>query len=301
MFSNGLMDLTDQEKEAMDWLNKAILAGRLNEVDEYLGAYAPNTIYKLSLKSDEIKQFCEKKETYGTHEQEWARILKIKNYPGYRVDSIDGNYHCSIYNQYVGSYLFGLYKDNIDSNPNLAKNYLNQAINSGIHTALVEQCKSQQDTVKVDPTVGNGLLQLTSHLEHLGNTYWSMGYFLAAAMSLSLGNYFSSQTDETATLSDVFFKESVRYFCCMEILFSQPLSQQLTATICGTDTLTEFVSKQIGKSFTSWDQAKAYMLERIDNNTTRFNEMREGEEKKINLMLSQAKQKEEKSHSPKPI
>jgi hypothetical protein len=269
---DNLIKLSDEEREELDEAEEAIVKGSKRERfslvrDVLLDFNNINKVFKFCANSQIFKDFCLKNEF--SHIEIWAKLLRLQEYPGEEVVSLDRKDKLSTFDQYLGAYFFSEYllfrRDKKKIDPAVAELYLDMACDSGLFKALVARCENNRIKVKSSTTKNaaqtDALAQIKMDAMRLGNLYWTVGYLHAALVLLDIGNYFANQqSPKTIVMAHSFQKSAARKFLqARELSSYKALAQdeKIQKDICGEKGLLVF-------EFTGWDDAQTFFLNHVN-------------------------------------
>lgn len=249
--------ITEHDPEKMEKFSRE----KLSDIE----LYKPSTIYKLcAMKgSREFLAFC--KEEKMPHTRAWSTYLQTYFYAGRAFHSIEKGITCSVLDQYVGSFLYKMYKDlTKESHRDLEVEalFLKLACSTRLFQALSERCKVNANTLISGEATPEVLAAANAQLEEdanlLGNLYWSVGYLEAALILLDVGNYYANNGMDAAALQK--HKMAVEFFLrAREIHKHSPLPEndKTVFTICQKRSLEEVHGS-------NWKAAENFFFKHID-------------------------------------
>ena len=141
--------------------------------------------FKLAQRSDEFRAYVDR-----PHSELWQQTLKKKGYHGGTLTSLDASEKCTPYKQYVGSYLFGLWKNNPDKSV-----LLDKACEMNIFPALSARCTMNLNLLveKLKPPSSTSADEINKledkimrDIAHICNQYWAPGYIYSYSSFIKL-------------------------------------------------------------------------------------------------------------------
>lgn len=266
-FKQQLIALTpDDETKLAKYL---LLIGSINSKDKVNQAKYLKDLEKYS--DLDIYKFCENNPIFRNFIQSpdcpltrgWPEYLKEKGCIGENLTSLDGNIKHSLYDEYMGAYLYSEYNKNKKNDKASAANYLDLACEFKFFQALRSRCILCQHKLSKTNDDREGLLavgQILHDTALLCKLYGSTGYFESAKFLLSVGNHYSNLSeDEFASTASYFHKLAAEYFFSgKELLLNHQLpdNEKILGAICKEAGLLHF-------GFKSWDSAEEHFLEPV--------------------------------------
>jgi hypothetical protein len=241
-------------------------------------------LFKFSENSSTFKDFIQKPDCALT--QYWPAYLKKKGCIAENLTYSHGKKH-TLYDEYLGAYLFSEYLKNKDSNRDHARKYLDLACEHGLFQALRRRCQLDLHIIshtKNDQERSLALGQVMQDAALLSSLYGSIGHFYAAKFLNTLGKYYLSlNNDDFASTAHYFLKLAAESFYIGKELFSNqasPGEKAIIQTICGKDGLLHF-------KFQSWQKAEDYFFEKLDTKLSSRQDIYTSAMKKAKRMHSQ--------------
>lgn len=191
------------------------------ELAAIVGAYLPSTLAKILKANPELAPILNNEPALVA---KWSTYLKEEDFFAETIESLNHqpDSNVTVLDQFLGRNFFRLYENAINKEEKAT--YLDQACDRGLFAALTERCDLNLAKIKADaPDEVMARLQLLTDINKLSNSYWLAGTVHSIILLMDVGNFYSQQKDERASLARPTLEAAYEFYLVATKLVNLPV------------------------------------------------------------------------------